>query len=50
MFLKLEGALGSRGDSVRTLAGRLVSASEAEHWPVKLLRDVDAAGQSSVTL
>lgn len=50
MFLKLEGALESHGGRVGTLAGRPVSASEAEHWPVKLLRDVDAAGQSSVTL
>ena len=45
MFLKLECALESRGDLVRTLARGLVSTSEAENWHIKLLHDVDAAGQ-----
>ena len=50
MVLKLECALESCGDLVRTLARGLVSTSEAENWCIKLLRDVDAAGQRSVIL
>lgn len=50
VFLKLECALESRGDLVRTLARGLVSTSEAENWHIKLLRDVDPAGHRSLIL